>query len=105
MRIFFERSGGFMGLNINTAVDTKTLPDTEEATTLEQLIEETQFFDLPENLNKQGKGADQFSYTLRVETPEQAHTVHTTDMTAPDSLRPLLSRLTYLARQNPSENL
>ena len=29
MRIFFERSGGFMGLNINTAVDTQALPDTD----------------------------------------------------------------------------
>lgn len=104
MRIFFERSGGFMGLNINTTVDTQALPDTE-ALSLEQMIQETQFFDLPENLKDSTKGADQFSYTLRVETLEQDHTVHTTDVTAPDSLRPLLSRLTYLARQNPSENL
>lgn len=100
MRIFFERSGGFMGLNINTAVDTQALPDTE-ALSLEQMVQETQFFDLPENLKDPTQGADQFSYTLRVETPEQEHTVYTTDVTAPDSLRPLLSRLTYLARQNP----
>lgn len=102
MRIFFERSGGFMGLNINTAVDTQALPDTE-ALSLEQMIHETQFFELPENLNDPTKGADQFNYTLRVETPEQDHTIHTTDITAPDSLRPLLSRLTYLARQKPRE--
>ncbi|MCA9952860.1 MAG: hypothetical protein KDE48_24590, partial [Anaerolineales bacterium] len=94
--------GGFMGLNINTAVDTQALPDTE-ALSLEQMIHETQFFELPENLNDPTKGADQFNYTLRVETPEQDHTIHTTDITAPDSLRPLLSRLTYLARQKPRE--
>ena len=103
MRIFFERSGGFMGLNIHTAVDTQALPDTE-AHSLEQMIHETQFFELPENLKDPTKGADQFNYILRVETPEQEHTIHTTDITAPDSLRPLLSRLTYLARQNPSES-
>ena len=99
MRIYFERTGGFMGLSLQTAVDTAVLSE-EDAHHLQQMIDETHFFDLPEELDGTG-GVDAFNYTLTVETEERRHTVHTNDESAPDTLQPLLRRLTMLARSHP----
>ena len=46
MKIYFERSGGFMGLPLKTSLDTAALPG-EEAQTLQQMLAEAQFFALP----------------------------------------------------------
>jgi hypothetical protein len=102
MRIFFERSGGFLGTTLSTTVDTATLPP-EEANELGELLQETHFFELPPIL-AEAKGADQMSYRLTVETATQSHTVETTDEGAPDALQPLLRQLTLLARRSARQN-
>jgi hypothetical protein len=102
MRIYFERSGGFMGTTLSTTVDTATLPP-EEANELGELLQDTQFFELPPVLAEE-KGADQLSYRLTVETATQSHTVVTTDMEAPEALQPLLRQLTLLARREARQN-
>lgn len=99
MRIYFERTGGFTGMSLRTAVDTAALPE-EDARSLLQLVDETQFFELPAELDGDG-GVDAFNYTLTVETDDRRHTVHTSEMDAPDTLQPLLRRLTVLARTHP----
>lgn len=99
MRIYFERTGGFMGLSLQTAVDTAALSE-EDAHHLQQMIDATEFFELPEELDGTG-GTDAFNYTLTVETEERRHTIHTNDRSAPDTLQPLLHRLTLLARTHP----
>jgi hypothetical protein len=100
MRIYFERSGGMMGKPMTATVDTKTLPS-DEATSWREMVLESSFFALPETLVAAPEGPDQFQYKVVVEVEEVSHTVETTDGTAPDSLRPLLRRLT-IATRNPS---
>ncbi len=96
MRIEFKRSGGFMGLSLSTTVDTDSLA-VQEADDLKRLVEAAGFFTLPATL-KSTKGADQFTYRLTIESGDQRHTVEVSDSVAPESLRPLLQRLTSMAR-------
>ncbi len=97
MRIQFERSGGFAGMRLTATIDTDALaPD--EARELQALIEAARFFDLPAVIASPTPGADQFQYRLNVETAERRHTVEVGDAAAPDTLQPLLRKLTTLAR-------
>ncbi|MCB9422867.1 MAG: hypothetical protein H6667_23915 [Ardenticatenaceae bacterium] len=101
MRIYFERSGGMMGKPVTATVDTKSLPS-DEATAWREMVLESSFFALPETLKAaSSESRDQFQYKVVVEVEEVSHTVETTDGAAPDSLRPLLRRLT-IATRNPS---
>lgn len=100
LRIYFERTGGFMGRSVTSLVDTSALPE-QEAQSLKTLIAEAGFFELPPVLKSPAKGADQFQYKLVVEGGNRQHIVETTDMAAPESLRPLLNELTILARTYP----
>lgn len=100
MRIHFERTGGFAGICLRTTLDMNQLPP-EEAQDLQEMLEETHFFELPAVMDD-AAGTDQMAYTLTVETNEHQHTVQTSDMAAPDALRPLLRKLTLLARRHPT---
>ena len=101
MRIYFERTGGFMGLRVSGTVDTDTLPD-KEAVDLQEMIKAASFFELPETLSSSGAAPDLFQYKLMVEDQGRQHTIETSDAAAPDTLRPLLRRLTVLARSSSS---
>ncbi len=103
MRIYFERSGGFMGMHIEGIVDTNSLPS-EEAKSIHELIDAASFFDLPEAPTSSTEGADQFQYKLFVDDQEQGrkHSIQTTDSAAPDTLRPLLRKLTIITRSSHS---
>jgi hypothetical protein len=97
MKIRFERSGGFAGMLVTTTVDTEALAP-EEAQQLRLSIEEADFFALPRKLTAPSPGADHFQYNITVESEGRRHTIETTDVAAPEALRPLLRRLTRLAR-------
>ena len=96
MRIIFERSGGIMGSKSSLTTDLDDLPH-DQAETLRLLMDESNFFTLPEN-PPTSPNPDGFQYTLTVETDTIRHTVHTTDMTMPTVLRPLIEKLSRLAR-------
>ena len=96
MRIIFERSGGIMGLKSNLTIDLDELP-VDQAETLRRLLDEANFFTLPENPPTR-PNPDGFQYTLTVETETAKHTIRTNDTTAPDELRPLLQELSQRAR-------
>jgi hypothetical protein len=98
MRINFERSGGFVGMRITATIDTESLP-ADEAAELRQLVESAGFFDLPPTISST-TGADQFTYVLTVESESRQHRVEVKDGGVPPSLRPLLQRLTSLARRS-----
>ena len=100
MRIYFERSGGMMGKPMTATVDTKKLPS-DEATAWREMVLESSFFALPEALSATSEGRDQYQYKVVVEVEDVSHTVETTDGAVPDSLRPLLRRLT-IATRDPS---
>ena len=97
MRIQFERSGGFAGMHITATFDTDSLPP-EEGDRLREMVEAADFFNLPPTSATRTAGADQFQYKVTVEAEGRQHTVETGDATAPDTLSPLLRRLTVLAR-------
>ena len=94
-KITFERSGGLMGQNINLDLDLDTLP-ASEALNLIHLIQEADFFKLPEDLVATST-PDEFVYSLTVESGSAQHFVRASDTNAPESLRPLLNVLSTLA--------
>ena len=96
MRIIFERSGGLMGLKSSLTIDLNELPS-DQAGTLHRLLDEANFFELPEKPPTR-PSPDGFQYTLTVETDKITHTIHTSDTTAPEELRPLLQELSQRAR-------
>lgn len=98
MRIYFERSGGFMGRQITCNVDTAQLPS-DEADALQKMVTAASFFELPKTA---AQARDQFQYKVVVEAEQVKYTVETTDTAAPESLRPLLRQLTLMTRSTPS---
>jgi len=96
--ITFERTGGFGGQPVNLKIDLATLPD-DQAQILQNLILTSNFFEIPENTTAAFSSArDEFKYNLTIEANRSRHTVHTTDTTAPDNLRPLIEELSKLAK-------
>lgn len=102
MKIYFERTGGFMGRSICTTVDTNQIPP-EQALSLLEKIDTAAFFDLPESpdagLESAPGSADQLCYKVTVEVAGVSHTVETSDMHVPEQLQPLLNELNQYSRQ------
>ena len=65
------------------------------------LVTESNFFEIPQNLISTAM-PDEHEYTITVDGGNTHHTIHTSDATAPESLRPLLEKLTSLAREGNS---
>ena len=99
-KINFKRTGGILGREINTDIELNELP-ADESQELMQLITETNFFKIPQNLIGHAI-PDEYEYTITVEAGNTHHTIQTSDTTAPESLRPLLEKLSRLARTNDS---
>lgn len=95
-KIFFERTGGFMGRKVSLNIDMDDLPD-EQAELLGNLVDEADFFELPADLTQPAM-PDGFSYNITVSSDERQHSVRVSDTTAPDGLRPLLEELSRQAR-------
>ncbi len=100
MKIYFERSGGFMGLPLKATLDTAALPS-EEAEALEEMFQEADFFQLPpaEEDERMVAEADQMTYTVKVVEGPAVHTVCVTDSDTPEGMQPLLRHLTLMARR------
>ena len=98
MRIHFERTGGFAGIRLQTAVDADQLPP-KEARQLNGLVDAAKLFDLPDRPPAAQQGADQFQYKLVVEAQGQQKTIQTTDAAANKNLQALLDWLTDRARK------
>lgn len=95
-KINFKRTGGITGREIDTDIDLNELP-ADEMQKVMQMITETNFFNIPQNLI-QHSVPDEHEYTITVEAGNTHHTIQTSDSTAPESLRPLLEKLSQLAR-------
>jgi len=94
-KILFERSGGIVGQDIKLDLDLDTLP-ASEALNLIHLIQEADFFKLPEDLVATST-PDEFVYILTVESGSSQHCVRSSDTSSPEALRPLLNVLSTLA--------
>jgi hypothetical protein len=91
MKIAFERTGGFMGRKVSLSLELDELP-ADQSATLKWLVEESDFFNLDDSPLKKHP-SDQFLYTITVDNGITQHTVHTSDSSAPEALRPLLHDL------------
>ena len=96
MRIRFEQTGGIMGRKISLDLDTSELP-ADEAEALRQVLDDTNFFALPENLVTHPM-PDELQYLITVETDDVVHSVRTSDTTATSALRALIQTLSQQAR-------
>ena len=92
--IHFHRSGGIVGSVIEFEVNLNELP-VDESQRLTQLISESDFFNIPDDLDAQVT-PDEFQYVITVESGQSRHTVHVTDTTMPLNLIPLIKELTVL---------
>lgn len=92
--IFFKRSGGFVGQGMRFQVDLNLLP-LDDARGLTRLLEQAEFFSLPENFIVKFN-PDEYQYTITVDTGWMVHTVRANDSTLPASLRPLVDQLSSL---------
>jgi emfourin len=94
MKIYFERSGGFTGIPISFTIDTAFLPS-KEARIIQNLVEDSHFFELPPVPNKTTKGgaADYFQYQITIENGTRKHTVKSDDISIDPKLKPLVNLL------------
>jgi hypothetical protein len=85
-----------MGLKNRLVIDVDDLP-ADQAASLQRLLDQADFFNLPANLASPAL-PDEFLYKISVELDSRSHTVQVNETAAPDSLRPLLSELSLRAR-------
>jgi hypothetical protein len=96
MRIYYEQSGGFAGIDIRAVVDTDSLPS-DEVTKLQDLINKANFFSL-NSASPPERGADYFRYKITVEMEDnkdgqkKTHALEIYDPT-PVQLKPLIKYL------------
>lgn len=64
---------------------------------LQGMLTDANFFDIP-LVHDLRAGPDEYEYTITVVAGNSLHTVHITDTSMPESLRPLIDELTQLAR-------
>ncbi len=100
MQIHFERTGGFANIHLARTFDLDSMPEAI-ASQLKELLEQVDFPSLPEHLPSQQAFPDQFNYSITVTTPSWERTVNFGERSTPVSLRPLLQKLTELARSQP----
>ncbi len=101
MKVYFERSGGFVGRTVSVCLDTKELPP-DEALRLLGLVEDVDFFRLPEppaDALNNVVVPDQMCYRVTVEVAGVQQTIETPDPNMPPGLEPLIDELSRLARQ------
>lgn len=92
--IAFKRCGGFVGTGLRSQFSLDELPGSA-ADALRRLIEQAEFFSIPENLIVRFN-PDEYQYTITVEDGWMSHTVRTNDTTMPAALRPLVEELSSL---------
>jgi hypothetical protein len=94
-KITFNRSGGFIGRGMRFVLNLNALP-ISTVRNITRLVEQAQFFDLPENLIRNFQ-SDECQYTITVDAGVTNHTVRTNDSTMPNSLRPLVRELSLMS--------
>ena len=92
--ISFKRCGGFVGKGMRYELHLDEMPG-NDARTLLHLIQQAEFFNIPENLIVKFN-PDEYQYTITVDAGVICHTVRTNDTTMPAALRPLVDELSAL---------
>jgi hypothetical protein len=98
MQIRYERSGGFAGISQRYSVSDETLNE-EERGKLAQLVANAHFFDQPAEIRRTTPGADQYQYTIAIDSNGRSHEVNVEEGAVPAELKPLLGWLQSAARK------
>lgn len=98
MRVSIERSGGFAGITIKTAIEKKDLSP-GEAQKLQEMVDAVDFLNLPEKIISPSFQPDRFQYELRLEESGRQHKVTVSEEAVPEKLKPLIKWLIEKARQ------
>ncbi len=98
MRISFERSGGFAGINLVKVFDSANLSE-NDINQLRRLVEAGDFFRLPKTITAKTPQPDRFQYILTVEDNNKKHTVEVGEQSMPGTLRPLIEWLMVASRR------
>jgi hypothetical protein len=97
MRIYYEQSGGFAGIDISTVVNTDSLP-ADEVNKIQDLVNKADFFSLDSVSSQPEIGADYFHYRITFEMEDnkngqkKTHTLEIYDP-VPAQLKPLIKYL------------
>jgi len=94
--INFKRTGGVMGRELAMDFDLNSMP-ASEARRLHNLLNESRFFEVPV-VNDLRAGPDEYEYMITVIAGNSIHTVHVSETSMPQSLRPLIEDLTEIAK-------
>lgn len=97
MKLSFERSGGFAGMRMSGTLELDEL-DQMVADELRQLVQDTDFFNLPEKIISDTPSADQFQYKVTVTTDLMEHTVYLENTTPSEALNALIRKMMEVAR-------
>jgi hypothetical protein len=93
--INFKRTGGSMGREMTMNFDFDSMPGSA-ARRLEGLLTESNFFEVPV-VHDLRAGPDEYEYEITVVAGNSIHTIHVSDTSMPQPLRPLVEELTELA--------
>ena len=94
-KITFERSGGFLEPPIEFTIDLDTV-SSHAAQRMLYLIEDADFFNLPENPGAT-QVVDEYFFTVTVEAGGTRHSVCASEADMPEVLRPLINELSTVA--------
>jgi hypothetical protein len=96
MNIEFVRSGGFTGVRLTANIDSAKLSQ-EQAATLDKLVTEAGFFELPAEIKPDNLRPDRFEYQVVINSRGKKNSITVSDAVIPESLQPLVDYLTKLA--------
>ncbi len=94
--INFRRTGGAMGKEISMDLDLDSIPGSA-AQRLHGLLTGSNFFEVPDARSLIAS-PDEYEYIITVVAGNSMRTIHVTDTSMPESLRPLVEELTELAK-------
>ena len=96
-KIYFSRSGGFDGFNLNTTISLHEL-NQEDASELKNMIAESGILNLTNPPSKPGE--DLFSYTITIESSQKSQTIVIDQKEISSDNEKLIDFLTKKAKTN-----
>jgi len=101
--IYFERTGGFSGIRLETHIELDDLPDDQKHEILD-LIEELDIDVNPEGFTENDSRADEITYSLRVISDEKEYRVTASESNLPDDMETLIKIMERFAKKRARGN-
>ncbi|NJC97456.1 MAG: hypothetical protein FIB03_14160 [Anaerolineae bacterium] len=97
-QIKFERTGGFAGIRLAAEIEMNDLQEDQKREILD-LLDETDFNELPEKLSGKMPVPDEFVYSISVISDEREHSVIAGESSLPGNMQPLIEILERTAKR------